>query len=199
MRLSSTSTVNMHAKTHLPRLVADAAAGEPFVIARGRQAAGQGCRRGRTGLRHEEPARVHGRATIPEDFDRIAEIDGRRRVRLAGRRSLWAAVDQIRLRASACPNGSADDRTRLGRVTGEIAIEQPWAAGNPAPAAPDLLERDYRELPISGSHATVVDLLPPIHKDPFDRILVAQAQIEGLTLLTADDPRPRYPGPIRAL
>ena len=50
----------------------------------------------------------------------------------------------------------------------------------------NLLERDYRELSISGAHATVVDLLPPIHKDPFDRILVAQAQFEGLTLLTAD-------------
>jgi PIN domain nuclease of toxin-antitoxin system len=44
-----------------------------------------------------------------------------------------------------------------------------------------------------------VDLLPPIHKDPFDRILVAQAQIEGLTLLTADEVVTRYPGPIRAL
>ena len=32
----------------------------------------------------------------------------------------------------------------------------------------------------------VVDLLPPIHKDPFDRLLVAQAQVEGVTLLTAD-------------
>ena len=44
-----------------------------------------------------------------------------------------------------------------------------------------LLENDYTELPISGAHAVAVDLLPPIHKDPFDRILVAQAQIEGLT------------------
>ena len=63
----------------------------------------------------------------------------------------------------------------------------------------NLLERDYRELSITGAHATSVDLLPPIHKDPFDRILVAQAQIEGLTLLTADATLARYPGPIRAL
>ena len=55
------------------------------------------------------------------------------------------------------------------------------------------------ELPVTGAHAVAVDLLPPIHKDPFDRILVAQAQIEGLTLLTADEVVTRYPGPIRAL
>ncbi len=49
-----------------------------------------------------------------------------------------------------------------------------------------LLENGYVELPVTGTHTVAVDLLPPIHMDPFDRILVAQAQIEGLTLLTAD-------------
>ena len=62
-----------------------------------------------------------------------------------------------------------------------------------------LLENGYSELDVTGAHATAVDLLPPIHKDPFDRILVAQAQIEGLTLLTTDEIVARYPGPIRAL
>lgn len=62
-----------------------------------------------------------------------------------------------------------------------------------------LLENGYVELPVTGAHAVAVDLLPPVHKDPFDRILVAQAQIEGLTLLTADEVVTRYPGPIRAL
>lgn len=62
-----------------------------------------------------------------------------------------------------------------------------------------LLENGYVELPVTGAHAVAVDLLPPIHKDPFDRILVAQAQIEGLTLLTADAVVTRYPGPIQAL
>ena len=63
----------------------------------------------------------------------------------------------------------------------------------------NLLEHEYRELAISGAHAIVVDLLPAIHRDPFDRILVAQAGIEGLTLLTADETLARYPGPIRLL
>ncbi len=60
-----------------------------------------------------------------------------------------------------------------------------------------LLEHGYSELPVTGAHATAVDLLPSIHKDPFDRILVAQAQIEGITLLTTDEIVARYPGPIR--
>ena len=62
-----------------------------------------------------------------------------------------------------------------------------------------LLENGYVELPVTSSHALAVDLLPPIHKDPFDRILVAQARVEGITLLTADEVVARYPGPIRAL
>ena len=62
-----------------------------------------------------------------------------------------------------------------------------------------LLENGYVELPVTGAHAVAVDLLPPIHKDPFDRLLVVQAQIEGLTLLTADEVVARYPGPIRAI
>ena len=60
-----------------------------------------------------------------------------------------------------------------------------------------LLEHGYTELPVTGTHAAAVDLLPPIHKDPFDRLLVAQAQIEGMTLLTMDEVVGRYPGPIQ--
>ncbi|MDE0435209.1 MAG: type II toxin-antitoxin system VapC family toxin [Bryobacterales bacterium] len=62
-----------------------------------------------------------------------------------------------------------------------------------------LLENGYVELAVTGAHAVNVDLLPPIHKDPFDRILVAQAQVEGITLLTVDEVVTRYPGPIRTL
>ena len=62
-----------------------------------------------------------------------------------------------------------------------------------------LLENGYTELAVTGAHAAAVALLPPLHKDPFDRILIAQAQVEGITLLTADDTVGRYPGPIRVL
>ena len=59
-----------------------------------------------------------------------------------------------------------------------------------------LLARRYEELPVTGAHALETATLPPIHDDPFDRILVAQARCEGLTLLTADRRIARYPGPI---
>ena len=62
-----------------------------------------------------------------------------------------------------------------------------------------LLENDYTELPVTGAHAAAVDLLPPIHADPFDRILIAQARIEGVVLLTADRIVGRYPGSIRVI
>jgi PIN domain nuclease of toxin-antitoxin system len=60
-----------------------------------------------------------------------------------------------------------------------------------------LLDNGYSELAITSDHAIAVDLLPLIHKDPFDRILIAQAMIEAITLLTADPIVARYPGPVR--
>lgn len=63
----------------------------------------------------------------------------------------------------------------------------------------ELPEHGYAELAVTGAHAVAVDLLPPLHRDPFDRILIVQAQIEGIVLLTADAAVARYPGPIRAI
>lgn len=60
-----------------------------------------------------------------------------------------------------------------------------------------LIESGYEELPVLGKHAVAVEGLPLIHKDPFDRLLVAQATVEGVTLLTCDALVARYPGPIR--
>jgi PIN domain nuclease of toxin-antitoxin system len=62
-----------------------------------------------------------------------------------------------------------------------------------------LLDNAYIEAPITSEHAASVVFLPPIHKDPFDRLLVAQATIEGMVLLTADDKVARYEGPIRRI
>jgi PIN domain nuclease of toxin-antitoxin system len=60
-----------------------------------------------------------------------------------------------------------------------------------------LLDNGYSELPIISDHVVAIDSLPPLHKDPFDRILVAQATVEGVTLLTIDSVVSQYPGPIR--
>jgi PIN domain nuclease of toxin-antitoxin system len=62
-----------------------------------------------------------------------------------------------------------------------------------------LLDNGYTELPITSEHAINVDHLPSIHKDPFDRILVAQATVEGVTLLTNDRRLVGYPGPVRKI
>jgi len=60
-----------------------------------------------------------------------------------------------------------------------------------------LLDNGYEELPITGRHAVFVDRLPPLHRDPFDRMLVAQCLAEGILLLTADEQVAQYPGSIR--
>lgn len=60
-----------------------------------------------------------------------------------------------------------------------------------------LLDNRYSELPITSEHALALDVLPSLHRDPFDRILVAQATVEGLILLTADPLLARYGGPVR--
>ena len=61
----------------------------------------------------------------------------------------------------------------------------------------NLLNNGYRELAVTGEHAVAVASLPPLHKDPFDRILVAQSVVEGITLLTTDPLVAQYPAPVR--
>ena len=60
-----------------------------------------------------------------------------------------------------------------------------------------LLARGFRELSLTSDHAVQVAMLPKIHQDPFDRILIAQAISEDITLLTVDADIAKYPGPIR--
>ena len=62
-----------------------------------------------------------------------------------------------------------------------------------------LLDNGYSELPIISDHVVATESLPPIHKDPFDRVLVAQATVEGVTLLTLDSLVAQYPGPIKTV
>lgn len=62
-----------------------------------------------------------------------------------------------------------------------------------------LLDNGYRELPITNQHAMATAHLPHIHKDPFDLMLVAQAESEGALLLTSDEVVARYPGPVRGI
>ena len=115
---------------------------------------------------------------------------------------LWAVGTPERLSARAF--AMIDDPDAEPMVSAASLWEVAIKAGlgredfqvDPAILRRGLLEHGHTELPISGAHATAVARLPHIHKDPFDRILVAQAQLEGITLLTADAIVARYPGPI---
>jgi len=60
-----------------------------------------------------------------------------------------------------------------------------------------LLDNGYNELLVTSTHALALDDLPPLHKDPFDRMLLAQSRVEGFTLLTADKQILQYPGLIQ--
>lgn len=60
-----------------------------------------------------------------------------------------------------------------------------------------LLDNGCGELSITSEHAVTVGGLPPIHKDPFDRMLVAQSLVEGVTLVTTDPVIAQYPCPVR--
>jgi PIN domain nuclease of toxin-antitoxin system len=59
------------------------------------------------------------------------------------------------------------------------------------------LRLGFHELPVDGAHAAAVVHLPMTHRDPFDRLLIAQSRTAGLTLLTHDKTITRYPGPTR--
>jgi PIN domain nuclease of toxin-antitoxin system len=82
----------------------------------------------------------------------------------------------------------------------EIAIKQALArSGFNADARfsrEQMLGIGYQELALTSEHALKIGELPMLHGDPFDRILLAQAMCEGLTLLTADSVVGKYPGPI---
>ena len=62
-----------------------------------------------------------------------------------------------------------------------------------------LIEVGWRELSVEAHHALAVGQLPPLHRDPFDRLLLAQAQSEGLLLITVDQQLAQYPGPVRRM
>ena len=83
----------------------------------------------------------------------------------------------------------------------EVAIKQGLQRGGLSVDAKvlrrGLMEAGYRELALTSDHGIAILNLPPIHQDPFDRILIAQAISEGITLLTSDNLIARYPGPIR--
>lgn len=116
---------------------------------------------------------------------------------------LWAAGQPERLssRAKRLLNNAENELLFSAASFWEITIKTSLRRHDfrvePRVLRRALLDNGYVELPVTSEHAVSVDTLPSLHKDPFDRLLVAQALVEGITLLTADAHLARYTGPVR--
>lgn len=97
-------------------------------------------------------------------------------------RRLLLATDSVLVFSSASLWEISIKRT-LGRADFNVDPRRLWRM---------LLVNGYTELTVSSEHAIQVNDLPPLHKDPFDRILIAQARVEGIVLLTVDKVVAKY-------
>jgi PIN domain nuclease of toxin-antitoxin system len=113
---------------------------------------------------------------------------------------LWAASDRDQLHASA--RAAIEDSTNEVLVSAGVAWEISIKVGlgkltvpaDPAVWFPARVRSlGFQALDISAAHAIAVGGLPDVHRDPFDRIMIAQAQIEGLTFVTRDPEKQKYP------
>ena len=118
---------------------------------------------------------------------------------------LWAAVEpELLSRAAQQLIDDSENELLFSSVSlWEVAIKQGRQRADFTVDARllrrNLLNSDYEELPVTGEHAIAVADLPALHKDPFDRLLVAQSLVEGITLLTADRQVARYSETIRLI
>ena len=116
---------------------------------------------------------------------------------------LWAAGKPGRLSADArrLMKDAANELVFSAASLWEIVIKRGLGRDDfqvdPRLFRRGLLDNGYIELPIGSEHAVAIDGLPLLHKDPFDRILIAQALVEGILLLTMDPLVAQYSGPVR--
>ena len=118
---------------------------------------------------------------------------------------LWAAgePDKLSARARTLMEDPGNDLVFSAASLWEITIKTGLGRADfqvdPHLLRRGLIENGYEELPITSQHALAVGQLPDVHRDPFDRILVAQATVEGVLLLTHDPLVKAYPSPIEAV
>jgi PIN domain nuclease of toxin-antitoxin system len=117
---------------------------------------------------------------------------------------IWTAVGSDRVRSA---HGLLQDPTvvvtfsvvSLWEIAIKRALDRTEFQIDPATIRNACLAAGLEELPILARHAIAVTDLVPIHRDPFDRLLVAQAVTDELTLLTADRTLKKYPASVRLL
>jgi PIN domain nuclease of toxin-antitoxin system len=111
-----------------------------------------------------------------------------KRVLLDTRLLLWALGDPSRIPAAArVPISEADvyvSASSIWEISIKVAIGK--LAADPREVLSALAPAGFLELPVTGEHAARAASLPAIHRDPFDRLLVAQALTEPMRLLTTD-------------
>lgn len=116
---------------------------------------------------------------------------------------LWAASEPKRLSAKARAllldpaNHLVFSSASLWEINIKNGLERSDFNVDPRRLWRMLLVSGYRELSVTSEHAVAVNELPNLHKDPFDRILVAQARVEGLMLLTVDKLVAKYGDGVR--
>nr|WP_246345336.1 type II toxin-antitoxin system VapC family toxin [Conexibacter arvalis] len=113
--------------------------------------------------------------------------------------ALWWLADDPRFgdAAAAALEDPGNDVLLSAAVVWEVAIKRSLGKLRaPSDFAATLVRGGVRELPVSAAHATVVEQLPWHHRDPFDRMLVAQATVEGATLVSRDGALASYGLPV---
>ena len=116
---------------------------------------------------------------------------------------LWAALSPARLSNTAKALLTDEDNqlffspVSLWEVSIKNSLGRPDFNIDPRRLRRGFMDNGYSELPITSEHALMTAGLPPLHKDPFDRMLVAQAKVEGILLLTSDTIVGNYPDSVR--
>ena len=113
---------------------------------------------------------------------------------------LWALAAPAKLPAAARTRIEAAEVYVSAASIWEISIKSALGKleADPQEVLTAIAPAGFSLLPITGEHAAKVRELPPLHKDPFDRMLVAQAQLEGLTIVTRDSQFQAYGVPVLA-
>ena len=116
---------------------------------------------------------------------------------------LWAASiperlpAEVRAKIENPDNDLIFSAASLWEVAIKTSLGRPDFAVDPRLLRRGLVANGYHELAITAEHTIGLLVLPPIHKDPFDRILISQAVAEEIVLMTVDEKIARYPAPVQ--
>ena len=113
---------------------------------------------------------------------------------------LWAATDKLPQRAADYIENQQNTLLFSSASIWEVVIKSGLGRADfkvdPSALHSGLLSAGYQEIPVTGLHTLAIPTLPRLHKDPFDRILLAQSICEGVPFLTSDELISKYPGSV---